>query len=63
MFGIKDFLTGCLIIFLCLVLVPIFFFVCKLSLIIAIPLAIIIGVIAAIAFLGKAIKYIFSKSP
>lgn len=62
----KDFATGCLvilIIILCIALIPILFFFFKLSLFVAIPLAIVAGLIFGIAILGKVVRWIFSKKP
>mgnify|MGYP001558392148 CR=1 FL=1 len=61
MVGAKDFLVGCMAIILCVLLIPVVYFVCKLSL----SLAIVIGVIAlaaiGIALFGKIIRLFFSK--
>lgn len=61
MLGAKDFAIGCLAIILCVLLIPVLYLACKLSL----PLAIIIGVVAVVvigaAVLGKIIRLIFLK--
>lgn len=60
----EDFATGCLvllIIILCAALIPILFFLFKLSLVVIIPIVIIVGAILGIAILGKITRWIFSK--
>jgi len=61
MIGPKDFAIGCLTIILCAILIPLLYIVFKLSLLIAIPLAIIVAVIFGIAILGRIIRLIFSE--
>lgn len=57
----KDFAVGCLTIILCAILIPLLYIVFKLSLLIAIPLAIIVAMIFGIAILGRIIRLIFSE--
>jgi len=52
----KDFATGCLTILLCVVLVPLFFLVFKLTLIFAVFLAIVTGIILGITILGRIVR-------
>ena len=58
----KDFAIGCLTILLFLVLVPLLYLGLKLSLLIAIPLAIFAAAILGTALLGKIVRRIFKKS-
>ena len=57
----KDFATGCLIIIVCSVLIPVMYVVFKLTLFIAIPLGIMIGLILGITVLGRIVRLFFSK--
>jgi hypothetical protein len=52
----KDFATGCLTIILCAILIPLFFFVFKLTLIFAVFLAIVTGVVLGITLLGRIVR-------
>lgn len=61
MVGVKDFLIGCMAIILCVLLIPIFYLVCKLSLSLAIAIGVIALVAIGIALFGKIIRLIFSK--
>lgn len=53
----KDFATGCLTLIVCVVLIPLFFFVFKLTLFIAILLAVPIGIVLGITVLGRIVRY------
>jgi hypothetical protein len=53
----KDFATGCLTIILCVVLVPLFFLVFKLTLVFAIFLAMVTGIILGITLLGRIVRF------
>jgi hypothetical protein len=57
----KDFATGCLTIIVCAVLIPVMYVVFKLTLLIAIPLGIMIGLILGITVLGRIVRLFFSK--
>jgi hypothetical protein len=52
----KDFATGCLTIILCVILVPLFFLVFKLTLVFAVFLAIVTGLILGITVLGRIVR-------
>jgi len=52
----KDFATGCLTILLCVVLVPLFFLVFKMTLILAIFLAMATGILLGITILGRVVR-------
>jgi len=52
----KDFATGCLTLLLCAVLIPLFFLVFKLTLVLAIFLAMVTGVILGITVLGRIVR-------
>ena len=53
----KDFTTGCLTILLCAVLFPLFLLVFKLTLIFAIFLAILTGIILGITVIGRMVRF------
>mgnify|MGYP000746342729 CR=1 FL=1 len=60
----KDFYTGCLSIaalLLALIAVPVLLIFFKFSLLAAIPIGLIIGVLVSVGILGKLIRIIFSK--
>jgi hypothetical protein len=57
----KDFATGCLTVIVCAVLIPVMYVVFKLTLFIAIPLGIIIGMILGITILGRIVRLFISK--
>jgi hypothetical protein len=52
----RDFATGCLTILLCVILVPLFFLVFKLTLFFAILLAIVTGMILGITIVGRIVR-------
>jgi len=56
----KDFITGCLTIIACAVLIPLIYLVFKLTLFIAIPVGILIGVILGITVLGRLVRLFIS---
>jgi hypothetical protein len=56
----KDFATGCLTLLLCVALVPLFFVVFKLTLFLAIVLAIAAGVVLGITVLGRIVRIIIT---
>jgi hypothetical protein len=53
----KDFATGCLTLIVCVILIPLFLFVFKLTLFFALLLAIPIGIILGITVLGRIVRY------
>jgi hypothetical protein len=61
MIGAKDFLIGCSAIILCILLIPVLYFACKLSLLLAILLGVVAVIIIGVAVFGKIIRLIFSK--
>ncbi len=60
--GPKDFFTGCLVILLAVIVVPILIFLFKVSFYLAIVIGVIVAVILGIALLGKVIRIIFFGS-
>ena len=59
----KDFATGCLTILLCVILIPLFFLVFKLTLLFAVFLAMVIGILLGITVLGRIVRlFITGKS-
>ena len=56
----RDFATGCLTLILCIALVPLFFLVFKLTLFIAVPLALVFGIILGVTLLGRIVRYLFT---
>ncbi len=56
----KDFATGCLTLVVCIVLIPLFLFVFKLTLFFAILLALPIGAIVGITILGRIVRFFFT---
>jgi cobalamin biosynthesis protein CobD/CbiB len=60
--GPKDFFTGCLVIVVAIFVVPILIFLFKVSVYLAIVIAVIVAIILGTALLGKVIRLIFFKS-
>ena len=56
----KDFATGCLSIIVCAVLIPLFFLVFKLTLVLAVFLAIVADIILGITVLGRIVRLFFT---
>jgi hypothetical protein len=56
----KDFATGCLSIIVCAVLIPLFFLVFKLTLVLAVFLAIGAAIILGITVLGRIVRLLFT---
>ena len=56
----KDFATGCLTLIVCVVLIPLFFLVFKLTLFFAILLAILISIVLGITILGRIVRYVIT---
>ena len=52
----KDFATGCLTLLLCALLLPLFYVVLKLTLFVAIVLAMTIGIILGITVVGRIVR-------
>jgi hypothetical protein len=52
----RDFATGCLTILLCVILVPLFFLAFKLTLIVAVLLATVTGIILGITIVGRIVR-------
>ncbi|MGA9755758.1 MAG: hypothetical protein WBV23_11520 [Desulfobaccales bacterium] len=57
--GPKDFITGCVVIIVAIVVVPLLVLMFKISIYLAIAAGVIIAIILGIALLGKAIRLIF----
>jgi len=57
----KDFAIGCLSIILCVLLIPVLYLVCKLSLLLAFILGLIAVIVIGVAVFGKIIRLIFSR--
>ena len=57
--GAKDFITGCLVIVVAVIVVPILILLFKVSVYLAVVIAVIVAVILGIALLGKVIRLIF----
>jgi hypothetical protein len=56
----KDFVTGCLTIILCVILIPLFFLVFKLTLIFAVFLAFVTGIILGVTILGRIVRLLIT---
>jgi hypothetical protein len=59
--GPKDFITGCLVIAVAVVVIPILILLFKVSIYLAIVIGVIVAIILGIALLGKVIRLIFFK--
>ena len=59
--GPKDFITGCLVLVVAIVVVPILILLFKVSIYLAIVIGVIVAVILGIALLGKVIRLIFFR--
>jgi hypothetical protein len=57
--GPKDFITGCLVIVVAVVVVPLLVLLFKVSVYLAIVIGVIVAVILGIALLGKVVRLIF----
>lgn len=60
MVGAKDFLIGCLAIILCALLIPVLYLACKLSLLFAVILGVVVVAIVIVAVFGKIVLAILS---
>jgi hypothetical protein len=59
--GPKDFLTGCLVIVVAVIVVPILVLLFKVSIYLAIVIGVILAIILGIALLGKVVRLLFFK--
>ena len=59
--GPKDFITGCLVIVVAIIVVPILVLLFKVSIYLAIVIGVILAIILGIALLGKVVRLIFFK--
>lgn len=57
-----DFLVGCITVILVIVFIPLLWFVFHLSIMIAIPLGIAIGIFFGLVVIGKLIRYVYIHS-
>jgi low temperature requirement protein LtrA len=57
--GPKDFITGCLVIMVAIVVVPLLVLMFKISIYLAIAAGVIVAIILGIALLGKVVRLIF----
>jgi hypothetical protein len=60
--GPKDFITGCLVVIVALLVVPILVLLFKVSIYLAVIIGVILAVILGIALLGKLVRLIFFGS-
>jgi hypothetical protein len=59
--GPKDFITGCLVIIVAVVVVPLLVLLFKVSLYLAIVVGVFVAIILGIALLGKVVRLIFFR--
>jgi uncharacterized membrane protein YhaH (DUF805 family) len=59
--GPKDFITGCLVVILVLIVVPILILIFKISIYLAIVIGVILLFILGIALFGRVIRLIFFR--
>ena len=59
--GFKDFITGCLVVILALIVVPILILIFRISIYLAITIGIFLVIILGFALLGRVIRLIFFK--
>jgi len=57
-----DFLVGCITVILVIVFIPLLWFVFHLSIMIAIPLGIAIGIFFGLIVVGKLVRYVHAQS-
>ena len=60
--GLKDFITGCLVVIFVLLVVPFLVIMFKISIYLAIIIGVVLAVILGVALLGRVILLIFRKS-
>jgi hypothetical protein len=62
--GPKDFFTGCLVILVAIVVVPLLVLMFKISVYLAVVIGVLVAIILGIALLGKVVRLIFfSRKP
>jgi hypothetical protein len=59
--GPKDFITGCLVIIIAVVVVPLLVLLFKVSIYLAIVVGVFVAIILGIALLGKVVRLIFFR--
>ena len=59
--GPKDFITGCLVIVVAVIMVPLLVFLFKVSVYLAVIIGVIVAVILGIALLGKVVRLILFR--
>lgn len=59
--GPKDFITGCLVIVVAVIVVPLLVFLFKVSVYLAVIIGVIVAVILGIALLGKVVRLILFR--
>ena len=59
--GPKDFFTGCLVIIIAVIVVPMLVLIFKVSIYFAILIGVIVAIILGIALLGKIVRLIFFR--
>ena len=59
--GIKDFVTGCLVVVVVLLVVPFLVLMFKISIYLAIIIGVILAIILGIALLGRVIRVIWRR--
>jgi hypothetical protein len=57
--GPKDFITGCLVLVVAIVMVPLLVLIFKLSIYLAIIIGVLVAILLGIALLGRLIRLIF----
>ncbi|OGR04925.1 MAG: hypothetical protein A3K23_01350 [Desulfobacca sp. RBG_16_58_9] len=60
--GPKDFITGCLVIMVAIIVVPLLVLIFKLSIYLAIFIGVLVAILLGIALLGRLIRLIFFGS-
>jgi len=60
--GPKDFITGCLVIVVAIIVVPLLVLIFKISVYLAIFIGVVVAVLLGIALLGRVIRLIFFRS-
>jgi hypothetical protein len=59
--GPKDFFTGCLVVIVAIVVVPILILLFKVSIYLAVVIGVMVAVVLGIALLGKIVRLIFFR--
>ena len=60
--GLKDFLTGCLVVLVAILVVPLLVLLFKVSIYLAVGIGVLVAVFLGIALLGRLIRLIFFGS-